>query len=70
MQLQWHRAEDGVVTVQAVTSDGRVADVADFWLRPMMNQFGADREFASRQQEQFADLLVNAHNRIFTKSKA
>lgn len=66
MRLGWNRAEDGVITVYAHTSDGRVADVADFWLKPMMERFGADRATALEFQQQFAEMLVNAHNRIFT----
>lgn len=66
MRLGWNRAEDGVITVYAHTSDGRVADVADFFLKPMIDRFGADRATALRFQEQFAELLVNAHNRLFT----
>lgn len=67
MMLGWNRAEDGVITVYAHTTDGRVADVADFWLKPMMERLNADRETALRWQEEFAIILVEAHNKMFTR---
>ena len=69
MQLARETGADGVITVYAIASDGRKAAVADFWVKPMIEAFGADRRAAAEFQEQFADLLCNAHNRIFTVRK-
>lgn len=66
MRLGWNRAEDGVITVYAHTSDGRVAPVADFWVQPMIDKLGAKRHVAKEYQEQFAEILVSGHNRFFT----
>lgn len=68
MRLKWDRDGDGVVIVTAVTSDGREAPVADFWLQPLIGSLGASREYGRELQEQFASLLVDTHNRLFTKS--
>ncbi|GEM_PF-4819428 len=68
MRLGWNRAEDGVITVYAHTHDGRVADIADFWLRPMVERFGVERETALRWQEEFALMLVESHNNLFSKA--
>lgn len=68
MRLRWEREKDGVVTVTAVTSDGREAPVADFWLQPLISSLGASREHGRELQEQFAGLLVDTHNRHFSKS--
>ena len=65
MRLGWNRGEDGVITVYATSSDGRVADVADFWIRPLVADFGMTRTAALEWQQQFAELLVNSHNRLF-----
>ena len=66
MQLARETGDDGVITVYAIASDGRKAAVADFWLRPMVEAFGCEKRAAEEFQEQFADLLCNAHNRLFT----
>lgn len=65
MLLEWKQADDGVITVSARASDGRVADVADFWLRPMIESFGMTKADAKEWQAQFADLLVRSYNRHF-----
>jgi len=68
MRLGWNRAEDGVITVYAHASDGRVSPVADFWVQPLIDKFGMKRADAREWQEQFADLLVRSHNKHFTKN--
>lgn len=67
MRLGWDMAEDGVITVYAHASDGRVADVADFWLQPLIDRFGMNRADAKEWQQQFAEMLVEHHNRFFTE---
>jgi len=62
MRLGWNRAEDGVVTVYAHTGTGRVIEVADFWLKPIMDATGAKREQALRKQKEFAEFFVAAWN--------
>jgi len=67
MQLSWNRDEDGVITVYATMNDGKIADVADFWLTPLVERFGMDRESAKCMQQNFAECLVTLHNKHFTK---
>jgi hypothetical protein len=66
VRFSWNRGEDGVVTVYGTTSDGRVFDVADFWLNPMIERLGVSRAVALDYQQQHAELLVTAHNKLFT----
>ncbi len=66
--MGWNRGEDGIITVFAHASDGRGAAVADFWIQPLIDQFGMRRDDAKAWQEQFAELLVASHNRHFTES--
>lgn len=68
MRLSWNRDEEGVITIYARMTDGRVADVADLWVKPMVEKFGVPRSRALELQEQFADLLVNSHNQLFTEA--
>lgn len=68
MRLGWNRDEDGVITVFAHASDGRGAAVADFWLQPLIDKFGMRRDAAKELQQQFAELLVFAHNKHFTQA--
>jgi hypothetical protein len=65
VRLGWNRAEDGVITVYAHSGDGRVADVADFWLGPMIERFGMTRDAAKEWQQRFAEMLVEKHNEFF-----
>lgn len=62
MQLSWNRDEDGVITVYGTTTDGRIYDVADFWVTPMIERLGVSRELALDWQRQHAELLVNTFN--------
>lgn len=62
MRLSWNRDEDGVVTVYATTPEGIAYDVADFWLRPMMQRIGVPRDVALAQQQRLAERLVEAIN--------
>lgn len=66
MKLSWNRAEDGVVTVYATSSDGRVVEIADFWLTPLVEKFGMDRENAKWMQQNFAENLVSLYDKHFT----
>lgn len=68
MRLSWNRDEEGVITVYATATDGRVAPVADFWLRPLVENFGMKRSDAKEWQEQFAEMLLGAHNKLFTEA--
>ena len=65
MRLGWNRDEGGVITVFAHASDGRGAPVADFWVQPLIDKFGMARPAAKEMQEQFAEMLVQHHNRHF-----
>lgn len=64
MYLDWRKEEDGVIVVFAVLSDGRQYDVADFWLRTMVNKLGISRQVSEDYQCQFVNLLVSSHNRL------
>jgi len=67
MKLSWNRAEDGVVTVYATASDGRVVEIADFWLKPLVDKFGMDRQDAKWMQQNFAENLVSLYSKHFTE---
>lgn len=63
MRLGWNRGEDGVITVYAHTETGKVFPVADFWLKPMADFFGAgSRPNCKNRQQEFAEFLVAAWN--------
>lgn len=63
--LDYRKDSDGVVVVFYRSSDGRTADIADFWLRPMIDGFAMSREDALECQANFAELLVTSFNRHF-----
>ncbi len=65
MRLSWIRDEHGIITVYATTSDGRICEMADFWIKPMMERFGVDRYTALDWQHKCAELLVHNWNRHF-----
>lgn len=69
MRLGWNRDEGGVITVFAHATDGRGAAIADFWLQPLIDKLGMKRDAAKEWQQQFAELLVDSHNRHFTKAE-
>ena len=58
MRLGWNRDECGVITVYAHTKDGKFADVADFWLKPLVDRFGMGRVEAKELQQKLAETLV------------
>lgn len=62
MRLGWSRDEDGIITVFAHATDGRGAAVADFWIKPLVDNLRMTRADALEWQQQFAELLVGAHN--------
>lgn len=62
MRLGWNRDEDGVITVFAYTEDGKGAAIADFWLSSLVAGLGVSRPSAAALQQQFAEMLVDAHN--------
>ena len=62
MKLGWNRSEDGVITIYGHLGTGRVFDVADLWLRPLMAATGANRDGALRKQQEFAEFFVAAWN--------
>lgn len=58
---------DGVLTVTFKSSDGRIADVADFYVKPLMDGLGMNRAAATEWQQQFAGLLLRSYERHFTE---
>ena len=65
MSLLLLQQSDGVLTVAYKSSDGRVADVADFYVKPLMDGLGMNRAAAVEWQQQFAGLLLAAYERHF-----
>lgn len=63
MHLNWRRENDGVIVVFATLSDGRQYDVADFWLRPMIDKLSVPKQVSEDYQCQFVNLLVSSHNK-------
>jgi len=57
--------DDGVITIIYRSSDGREADVADFYIKPMMDGLGMNRRAATEWQQQFAGMLIAAYQRHF-----
>ena len=62
--------DDGVITVSYLSSDGRTADVADFYIRPLMEGLDMSRMGAVEWQQQFAALFIAAYQRHFTPPDA
>jgi|GEM_PF-3843202 len=65
MTLESRKDDDGVVVISYRSSDGRVADVADFWIQPLIDRFGMTRSDALEWQSQLSEVLVYSFNRIF-----
>lgn len=61
---------DGVITIFYRSSDGREADVADFYTKPMMDGLGMSRRDATEWQQQFAGMLIAAYQRHFLPPSA
>ena len=70
MTLAWRMDDDGVVVVYDTLSDGREADIADFWIQPLIDNFGMSRELATEWQKQYCEVLVMSYNKIFTRTGA
>jgi hypothetical protein len=63
MKLGWNRAEDGVITVYAHLSTGKVVEVADFWVSPLVAAWGqGSRANALKRQQEIVEFLVAAWN--------
>lgn len=60
-RLSWNRDEEGIITIYA-TSEDRIAEVADLWIRPLMERLGVDRSAALEMQEAFAEAFTSAWN--------
>ena len=66
MKLVGRKEDDGVFSVYAVSSDGREAAVADFWVTPYVEKFDLSRGDALQLQEQMAWHLLRDYGRYFT----
>lgn len=59
IRLSWSRDDEGVITIYATDENtGRIAEVADFWTRPLCERLGFRREYAKGVQQQLAETLV------------
>lgn len=62
MKYSWNRGEDGVITVYAHMANGKVVDVADFWLSPLVKIMGT-RSAAKSEQQALAEMFCEYMNR-------
>lgn len=58
--------KDGVITLFYRATDGREADIADFYVKPLMDGLSMSRMDATQWQQQFAGMLIEAYQRHFT----
>lgn len=59
LKLSWSRDDDGVVTAYGTDSKtGRVAEVADFWRRPLRERLALSTLDANALQEALAEALI------------
>ena len=63
IRLSWNRDHEGVITIYATDlNTGRVADVADLWVKPMCDRLNFRREYALSVQQCVAETLCEAWN--------
>ena len=62
LRLSWMRDEECVITVYATDDACRKSAVADFWVRPLMQELGFRRDVAKNIQQQLAEMLVENWN--------
>ena len=60
-RLSWNRDDEGIITIYA-TSEGRIAEVADLWIKPLMDRLGISRSAAKGMQERFAETFTASWN--------
>lgn len=59
VRLSWSRDDEGVITIYATDQNtGRVAEVADFWTRPLRERLGLKPAHAKALQQSLAESLV------------
>lgn len=59
LKLSWSRDEDGVVTIYGTDpKTGRVAEVADFWRRPLRERLALSILDANALQDALAEALI------------